>query len=634
MKPSRTVVVPIGVPQSGRGLGLGLAALLHGFAKVEGRGIALAQLHAKPTEDGGAPSPVEVFIPPSAWRELAAQGHAPEDVDVVVTGQFEPPGEGKGLVEIVAFDAKTGHLVSRGDAHVDAGSAGRMIVSALLDAWGPLHGELGSLSEIGDLSWDALESVLLAERCALFDPLRGGPHDRLAALAHLGRAVLDAPGAHYPAARLAAFAIETALAPGVDRRVARSALRTLSRATSDAPAQLELLEASAALHLRIGEAAEAEVVVASALGLDPTRARLYVLLSEARRLQGNLEAALEATTLGQRAAGDDPHVLTERGLVLAAQGSLAEAERSWRAVLASHPLHAPAFSNLARLAASRHDTTGMQSLVDHALARSLAVDAKPHPELLRNALELALLGEPEGVARAARVAKLATKILELHPQDRWAELALARSLAQMGEVERARERLARIETEAAGTLPAAEAQRGRLALGNAAVAKEVEALMRSAESADTRSLDKIIQRAHALGALHGAWPAYLASAVALRRKKRFEEARAELDLGLRIAAGASPLHAEMVKVLSALGQGEAALSAAKRTRELEGESPRSLGALVEALASAGRVDEARALCARGAALFPNDPRVDEARLFLEARARANLGFWRRLFRKA
>ena len=38
------VVVPFGVPNERRGLGLGLAALVHGFARIRGQHVALAQL--------------------------------------------------------------------------------------------------------------------------------------------------------------------------------------------------------------------------------------------------------------------------------------------------------------------------------------------------------------------------------------------------------------------------------------------------------------------------------------------------------------------------------------------------------------------------------------------------------------
>src|SRR3954465_952995 len=88
------VVIPFGVPVEARGLGLGLAALLHGFAQIEGHSVALAQLFGRREgdPDSAAPAPVEAFVPPNAWRDLAGNGNAPSDVTVVLTGTFEPPG--------------------------------------------------------------------------------------------------------------------------------------------------------------------------------------------------------------------------------------------------------------------------------------------------------------------------------------------------------------------------------------------------------------------------------------------------------------------------------------------------------------------------------------------------------------
>ncbi|MDB5214784.1 MAG: domain protein putative component of TonB system, partial [Myxococcaceae bacterium] len=44
MPSPRAVVIPFGVPDDGRGLGLGLAALVHSFAQIDGESVALAQL--------------------------------------------------------------------------------------------------------------------------------------------------------------------------------------------------------------------------------------------------------------------------------------------------------------------------------------------------------------------------------------------------------------------------------------------------------------------------------------------------------------------------------------------------------------------------------------------------------------
>src|SRR5208282_2071053 len=110
----RAVVIPFGVPADGRGLGLGLAALVHSFTHIDGQSVALAHLLAKSGNEscsaslGSAMGPVEAFVPPQAWRDLAGAGNPPSDVLVVVTGAFEPPSSGKGMIQLLAFDARDG----------------------------------------------------------------------------------------------------------------------------------------------------------------------------------------------------------------------------------------------------------------------------------------------------------------------------------------------------------------------------------------------------------------------------------------------------------------------------------------------------------------------------------------------
>src|SRR6187549_2881968 len=97
MSTPRAVVIPFGVPDDGRGLGLGLAALVHSFAQIDGESVALAQLLARsgttppapPVEDDDddlagderdhalatpstEPGPVEAFVPPRAWKDLTS----------------------------------------------------------------------------------------------------------------------------------------------------------------------------------------------------------------------------------------------------------------------------------------------------------------------------------------------------------------------------------------------------------------------------------------------------------------------------------------------------------------------------------------------------------------------------------
>src|SRR5689334_10918880 len=185
MASPRAVVIPFGVPDDGRGLGLGLAALVHSFAQIDGESVALAQLLARkarttedsdggesedPPEESGAlgePAPVEAFVPPQAWKDLTGTGSAPPGVSFVVTGAFEPPTDGRGLIQLLVFEAKDGRTRARVEALVDGENAGRSLLAALDELWSQLDvaSELGTVRDIGDLSWEALESVLRAERC-------------------------------------------------------------------------------------------------------------------------------------------------------------------------------------------------------------------------------------------------------------------------------------------------------------------------------------------------------------------------------------------------------------------------------------------------------------------------------------
>jgi hypothetical protein len=96
----RAVVIPFGVPADGKGLGLGLAALIHGFTQIDGQSVALAHLSAKKTDASPdlSSGQVEAFVPPLAWKDLAGVAHGFSDVEVVLTGAFEPPSSGRGLI--------------------------------------------------------------------------------------------------------------------------------------------------------------------------------------------------------------------------------------------------------------------------------------------------------------------------------------------------------------------------------------------------------------------------------------------------------------------------------------------------------------------------------------------------------
>ncbi len=620
MASPRAVVIPFGVPDDGRGLGLGLAALVHSFAQIDGESVALAQLLARKasstTDDTDVddaedppllahgtsdPAPVEAFVPPQAWKDLTGTGTTPSGVSFVVTGSFEPPTDGRGLIQLLVFEAKDGRTRARVEAPVDGENAGRTLLAALDEVWSQLDGELGTVRDIHDLSWEALESVLRAERCALHDPLRGGPHDRLAAMVHLGRAIGDAPDARFPATRLAALALDVAVASPNDPKLAEAALRALHRARQDAPRNADLVEALAALSLRLGNGEDAEERAREALALEPARARLFALLSEARRSRGDLAGALAAIEDGLLHGADDPLLNTERGIVLAERGNLEQAEKAWRMVLEERPLYPPAFTNLASLVMERHDVIAAAKLVDDALRHGPA-----HPDVLRRAIQLSLAAEPEGMARAARVGTLAQALVDRAPNDPWATLVLARSLAQTGDRSRAIRRLMQVEEIAPASSFAAEAQRGRLALEEPQASLEIDAVLRAAYQAAVEDLDTIAARARTLASIHGVWHAWFAVGIAERRRERWRAAREAFAEAIRISPGCTPAHLEIVAVYVALSDPEPARVHALRACELEGESARTLAVLATALLAGGKREEATRAIDRALALDETD----------------------------
>jgi tetratricopeptide (TPR) repeat protein len=617
MASPRAVVIPFGVPDDGRGLGLGLAALVHSFASIDGESVALAQLLArKPSTDrddaddsGDATrktddaAPVEAFVPPHAWRDLTGAGaSAPQGVSFVVTGAFEPPTDGRGLIQLLVFDTKDGKTRAKVEAPVDGESAGKTLIAAFEECFSQLDIELGTVRDIDDLSWEALESVLRAERCALHDPLRGGPHDRLAAMVHLGRAIGDAPDGRFPATRLAALALDVAVGGPTDAKLAHAAKRALARAREDAPRNADLIEALAALSLRLGNPDEAAAYAREALEIETDRPRIYALLSEACRSRGDLEGALAAIEDGLKSGATDPLLNTERGIVLAERGNLEQAERAWRMVLDERPLYPPAFTNLAQLVSDRKDAVACATLVDDVLRHV----ANAHPDVLRKAIHVSLAAESEGIARASRVATMAKVLVERAPNDAWARLALARALAMSGDKSSAVKRLGEVESLAETSSLGAEAQRGRFALEDPQVALEIDAVLRAAYSAAIEDLDTIAARARTLATRSSVWHAWFAVGIAERRRERWRPAREAFKEAIKCAPGCTPAHMEIVAAHVALGDAEAALESAQRACELEGESARTLAVLATALLAGGKRDEAAAAIDRALALDATD----------------------------
>jgi tetratricopeptide (TPR) repeat protein len=628
MSNPRAVVIPFGVPTEGRGLGLGLAALVHAFVHVEGGGVALAQLQARRSDEQDSPSPspapVEAFVPPAAWRDIARRGDPQAGVGVVLTGSFEPPTDGQGAIRLLAFDSRDGHTCARVDAHIDDARAGATLVSAFERLWSGLGGEIGALQGLRELGWESLESVLRAERCALHDPARGGPHDRLAAMMHFGRAIEDAPAARYPAERLAWIALETAQGATVDAKVAAAGVRALERALDDAPVHAELDEALAALLIRLGRPRDAERRMNAAIATTPKRGPPYTLLAHALRAQGKLEGAHAVLQTGLAESGGDPALHTERGVVLAERGDLGGARAAWNDALASEPLHAPAYGLLAGLALRARDADAAQTLIDSALAAPRA-----HPDLLRRAVQLALSTEGEGIARAARVARLCERVLEAIPDDAQALLALARALVVLGDPGEARTRLSRIDRVAPASAAGAEAQVTRLALDDPDAERDLQRVLRAARSAPVEELAEVGARARRLATLHNAWPGWLAAGIAEQRRGRSVAARGALEVALETAPGATSAHLELGAVLLELDDPPGALAHAERALALEGDSARVLGLLARTLEASGRTDEALGVMNRALANHPDD----EALRNLAARLRerpAAPGWQRRL----
>jgi len=594
----QVVVVPFGVPEEAEGLGIGLAALVHGFVRVNGDHVGLAQLLSK-----DATKAVEAFIPPAAWKELSANGPDPGPLDLVLTGSFESPEMGRGSLSLMAFEPKSGDVRAKEDASFGQEDAGSAVAALLRVFCSKIDADPGHAEQIDNLDWTALESVLRAERCIIPNPLKGGAKDRFAALGHLERALAECPTSRFPATRLAACAMEAAFS-APSPTLAQAAIRSVSRALSDAPQQVELLEAAAAMELRFGNSIEAEARVLSALKVAPDRGSLWALLCEARRSRSDRDGALDAVRQGLARKIQDPLLFTEDGLLRRDAGDRIGAAARFREVLARWPFFPSAWKNLAQIALIEEDAVTSQSMVDAALAARGPL----HPDVLRQAIELSLRAEPPGVARASRVLSLARSLVAIVPQDPFASLVLSRALVETGDKAGAVQALTRIEDMARGSALAAEAQRGRFQLEDKQSADEVEAILRAANANATESeLSSLAARARRLSEASPTWVTAFALGVVHRKQEQWARAEEALNEALRRSPGCPPVLVELVSVCVGMNEGARAVEHAMAAIKLAGENAKTLSVLAAALLSMGRKEEAEITIDRALALEPANP---------------------------
>jgi tetratricopeptide (TPR) repeat protein len=564
----RALVIPFGVPDSGQGLGLGLASLVHAFARIEDGDVALAQIR-KHGSDGGVTGVVEAFVTGAQWRAMPGAEDTPAYVSTIVTGAFEPPRDGRGAFSVLAFDAKTGEARCKFDAVLDADGAGRSIVGALASLCARVGGDVGKLRGLEGLGWDALESVIMAETWRVRALSGADPGGVVAALAHLGRAVSEARDATFPAERLATVAIEMARGPA-DERALEGALRALEGARDDS-VSASLDAASAALSLRLGRVPEAIAHAEQAIERDAARAFPHALLAEARRARGDLAGANRAIAAAIALDENDPHVRNERAVLLLASGDALGARAEWSKLLASHAGHVAAFANLAALALEHGDVSLAQSVVDHALA----IRANAPLDMLRRAVQVALQVEPASVARGSRLASLLRAVVEREPKDGVAALLYTRALAEMGERDAALERLAAVELTAKGTIVAAEAARVRLSIRDPLAAAAVDASIRAASEPGAHDFEAMATRARRLAEEHDSWVAHLAAAIAERRLGRLERAKNDALLALALVESAPLVHLELATIFLASNDPTTAMAHVKRALDLDPSSTRA-----------------------------------------------------------
>jgi tetratricopeptide (TPR) repeat protein len=343
----------------------------------------------------------------------------------------------------------------------------------------------------------------------------------------------------------------------------------------------------------------------AAIAAAPSRPRPYSFLAQALRAQGKMDGALAALQAGVAASGPDPALSIERGMVLAAVGDLAGAASAWREALDRDPMNPAAFGRLAGLALRARDGAVAQVLVDSALALSNAP-----VDVLRNAIRLAVGTEPEGLSRAARLLRLGERVLELAPNDAGALVLVARAQLVLGDTAAARARLEQVDRLSTKSAAAAEAQAIRLAMDDPRAELEVQSALRAARTVAVELLPDVSVRARRLATAHTSWLAWLAAAIAEKRRARWSAARGALEMALELAPGASPLHLELAQALLELDDPEGAVARAQSAMALDGPTPEALLLLGQALGESGRTSEALEAARAGLAMQPEDPRLE------------------------
>ena len=590
---ARAIVVPFGSEEAG--LGLGLAALRHGFLRLGRAPVGFAQLRGEARD--GRPAPlIEALVEPTSWVAMAQRTpDRPVGIEHVITGSLGSPESQDEVahVSVRVFSDSDGRILAHVTRDFDESTAGAALVEALEAALAPHGYELGPIRDLASLSFEGLASVLRAEKAALLDATPFGPGDPVSATMHLARAVSDAPENAYAARRLAAFAHAWAEAHQFAKPESEQVLRTLEGAVRDAPESLELAEALALVHAHGGDPQRADLVATEVLAREPTRSMARLVRSMVARKRSRFDEAIAIVDAGLALAPDDPVLRTELGTAWAESGQLVRAEREWLRVLERHVAHPAAFANCAALAGHRDDPLLAAKLVDAALA------VEGPSEVLRGAVDLALAFEPEGTARTARLGTLLLRLVSLAPDDPWARLQLARVRVQLGDADGAIRQLREIERAAPQTHYGAEARLARFRLDDPTASMELDSAVRAAFGSVASDLESIAARGKRLSVLHEIWLADAVAAEALRRRGDRKGAHAALEIGLARAPGASLLIVLAVVLALDAGKVQEALRHARVLPNLIGNDPIAHGVLALLAAAEGDRDTALRACDRG-----------------------------------